>query len=406
MLKPLNLHHVHVCIPKEREQEAKEFYQNVLGWRELEKPEALKANGGFWLQAGPIEWHVGVEEQQSRSKRHVALEVQNVAEVRQYLEQKGVLTQDEIPLPRVKRFSFFDPFGNRIECVENVEQLNDRQAQAVTQGLEPSLNASGRSVEELSSEKEAVIAQFGKNAHQYVTSEIHAKGNDLQDLVSSISFQPGMTALDIATGGGHVANALAPHCVEVTALDLTSEILEQARRFIQNNGHQNVSYVQGDAEKLPFPDQHFDLVTCRIAAHHFPSIPAFVQEVSRVIKPGGQFVLIDNVAPELDKFEQFYNRVEKRRDYSHVRAWKKTEWLGLIEECNFLPIALKMYDKYFKYAQWCTRMQLPASEQEALSAYMLEQDEQTKYYFQIEEADGTVTGFTGKSMLLYMKKIG
>lgn len=252
--------------------------------------------------------------------------------------------------------------------------------------------------------KEAVRSQFGKNAKQYVTSEIHSKGNDLRDLIESIDFQEGMKALDIATGGGHVANALAPHVNEVTALDLTQEILAQARSFIHQNNHHNVSFVQGDAEQLPFKENQFDLVTCRIAAHHFPSISSFVKEVHRVLKSGGQFVLIDNVSPETEELDQFYNVVEKRRDFSHVRAWKKTEWIKVVEENDLQVIYIRTYEKSFEFNEWCKRMQLPSSEQDSLSAYMRSQNPNVKKYFQIEEANDRIVRFTGKSMLLYAMK--
>lgn len=252
--------------------------------------------------------------------------------------------------------------------------------------------------------KEAVVSQFGKNAKEYVHSAIHARGNDLVDLVHTITFNEGMLALDIATGGGHVANALAPHCQNVVALDLTPEILNVAKEFIQGNQHHNVTFIQGDAEQLPFPTEHFDLVTCRIAAHHFPQVPAFIQEVSRVLKKGGQFVLIDNIAPEKDAYEQFYNVVEKRRDYSHVRAWKKTEWIKLVEEHELEIKSLQIYEKTFKYASWCERMQLPKEEQEALSVFMLGQEEPLKKFFKVKEESGRVASFSGKSMLLFAVK--
>lgn len=150
--------------------------------------------------------------------------------------------------------------------------------------------------------KSDVKKQFGRSAASYVTSEGHRKGGDLQTLI----------ALADATGGGHTANALAPRVRKVIALDLTPEMLAAAENFIRGNGHDNVEYVEGDAEKLPFSDESFNIVSCRIAPHHFPNITSFVSEVSRVLKTGGQFLLDDNVAPENKEFDEFYNTVEKR----------------------------------------------------------------------------------------------
>ncbi|PYS79307.1 MAG: glyoxalase [Acidobacteria bacterium] len=112
------LDHVQVCVPRGAEARAREFYGGLLGLEEIEKPEVLRANGGMWYEVADIQLHVGVEETVAPSKRHPAFEVEGLAGVRAYLEQNGVRTKDEPSLPGVERFSFFDPFGNRIELME------------------------------------------------------------------------------------------------------------------------------------------------------------------------------------------------------------------------------------------------------------------------------------------------
>lgn len=115
------LNHVQVCIPLGTEAQARAFYGGLLGLEEIEKPEVLKKNGGLWYKVADIQLHVGVEDAVAPSKRHPAFEVERVAKVRLYLEQSGVRTKDEPSLPGVERFSFFDPFGNRIELMEKTE---------------------------------------------------------------------------------------------------------------------------------------------------------------------------------------------------------------------------------------------------------------------------------------------
>ncbi|HLL15488.1 MAG TPA: VOC family protein [Pyrinomonadaceae bacterium] len=112
------LDHVQLCIPPEAEGRAREFYGALLGLPEIEKPEPLRARGGLWFEIAGIQLHVGVERVQGKSKRHPAFEVENIEAVRSYLEQSGVQTRDEISLAGIKRFSFFDPFDNRIELLE------------------------------------------------------------------------------------------------------------------------------------------------------------------------------------------------------------------------------------------------------------------------------------------------
>ena len=114
--------HVQVCIPRGKEDEAREFYGRLLGLEEIEKPEVLKKNGGLWYSVADVQLHVGVEETVAPSKRHPAFEVEDVADVRAYLEQSGVPTKNEPDIPGVvQRFSLFDPFGNRIELFEKTK---------------------------------------------------------------------------------------------------------------------------------------------------------------------------------------------------------------------------------------------------------------------------------------------
>ena len=112
------LDHVQVCVPRGADERAREFYGGLLGLEEIEKPEVLRAGGGMWYNVADIQLHVGVEDTVAPSKRHPAFEVEDIAGVRDYLEQNGVRTRDEPQLPGVARFSFFDPFGNRIELME------------------------------------------------------------------------------------------------------------------------------------------------------------------------------------------------------------------------------------------------------------------------------------------------
>ncbi|KAA0548118.1 glyoxalase [Bacillus sp. BGMRC 2118] len=113
------LDHVQVCIPFGKEDDARAFYTDILGFEEIEKPDSLKANGGLWYSVGDIQLHIGAEEMNgNKSKRHPAFEVISLQQIRAYLEQHNIKIQDEKPIPNIERFTFFDPFGNRIEFLE------------------------------------------------------------------------------------------------------------------------------------------------------------------------------------------------------------------------------------------------------------------------------------------------
>lgn len=248
--------------------------------------------------------------------------------------------------------------------------------------------------------KKDVQQQFGKSASSYVTSQIHKKGKDLQKLLELAVINGKEEVLDIATGGGHTANAFAPFVKKVTALDLTAEMLSEAEQFIKGNGYQNVSFIQGDAEKLPFPDESFDIVTCRIAPHHFPNVNNFVLEVFRVLKQDGQFLLDDNVAPEDDELDQFYNEIEKRRDFSHFRAWKKSEWLRMLELAGFEIHEWHRFEKTFPFESWYKRMNLSDEEQAGLIQYIVSSTQKVKYKFRIVISDDHVHSFQGESVII------
>lgn len=248
--------------------------------------------------------------------------------------------------------------------------------------------------------KQDVKKQFGRSADSYVSSKIHRLGGDLNMLIEMAQPEKSDIALDAATGGGHTANALAPLVNHVTALDFTPEMLASAEKFITDNGHTNVEFVEGDAENMPFEDETFNIVTCRIAPHHFPNIKDFIKEVSRVLKPGGRFLLNDNTAPEKDEFDHFYNKIEKLRDYSHFRAWKKTEWFQMLEIENFEIFEMHRFEKHFEFEDWCSRMQLTDDEKENLSTLMIEANKNVKHKFRIQMADGKIESFQGEAVLL------
>lgn len=248
--------------------------------------------------------------------------------------------------------------------------------------------------------KKDVQQQFGKSAESYVSSTIHKEGKDLQKLLEMATVNGEEYLLDVATGGGHTANVFAPFVKKVTAVDLTHEMLVVADKFIKGNGHQNVDFVEGDAEKLPFSNETFDMVTCRIAPHHFPNVGKFIEEAFRVLRPQGQFLLDDNVTPEDDELDQFYNTIEKIRDFSHFRAWKKTEWLRMLELAGFEIVEWQRFEKTFRFGPWCKRMNVSQEEKDKLSLFIVAASQKVKDKFRIVIEDNQVISFQGEAIVL------
>ena len=252
--------------------------------------------------------------------------------------------------------------------------------------------------------EELVKKQFGSNAEKYVKSKIHAQGPDLQYIVQQIETRHHTRLLDIATGGGHVANILAPMFKEVVALDLTEKMLEKAKSFIKQNGHANVSFVEGNAESLPFADCSFDTITCRIAAHHFVNPAQFIFEVNRTLEDNGLFILIDNVSPENNEFDTFYNFIEKKRDPSHERALKKTEWITLLEKNGLQLQSCFTFDKKFNFDWWCDMMDVPMQKREKLTECMMKTPNEMQEYFNIQFENNKVESFYTEMSMFICKK--
>jgi ubiquinone/menaquinone biosynthesis C-methylase UbiE len=202
--------------------------------------------------------------------------------------------------------------------------------------------------------KDRVKAQFAATAANYVVSKGHAEGDDLARLVALAAPTADDVALDIATGGGHTALAIAQTAGRVIVSDFTRTMLETARGFIATKGIENVVYALADAEALPFADHAFSLVTTRIAPHHFPNLRAYVHEVARVLEPGGRFLLEDSAAPEGEAGE-FLNHVEKLRDGSHVHSATQQEWLDLLADAEFTVVTTELFRKEHELSQWIGR---------------------------------------------------
>lgn len=254
-------------------------------------------------------------------------------------------------------------------------------------------------------QKAQVQAYFSRTAASYVTSEGHRHGSDLKRLIDLGEWQPQFQALDIATGGGHTALAIAPHVAQVTVTDLTPTMLETARKFLLAQGVTNARFALADAEDLPFAAATFDRVTCRIAPHHFPNVGKFVQEVARVLKLGGLFLLIDNIVPDDTALDTFNNKVEQWRDPSHGRSYTQREWRAFFTQAGLLVEHAETFRKTHDYDDWTARSQLASSEKAALTAYILHTDEPIRDYYEVHtNADGSLKDFTMDTLLMKGRK--
>ncbi len=259
--------------------------------------------------------------------------------------------------------------------------------------------------EDQKQKKTQVQDYFSRTAENYVASFAHRTGDDLQRLLELGEWKPQLTALDIATGGGHTALAIAPFVAQVTITDLTPRMLDKAREFIFAQGATNAIFQVADAEQLPFPPASFDRVTCRIAPHQFPDVSRFVLEVARVLKKGGLFLLIDCMAPSDPELDTFDNTIEKWRDPSHGRSCTSEEWQALMSEAGLSIEQLEYFRKTHDFDDWTSRSQMPSDEKARLAQYILDSNAHIQAYFEVvRNPGGQLVSFTNDFILIKSRK--
>jgi ubiquinone/menaquinone biosynthesis C-methylase UbiE len=226
--------------------------------------------------------------------------------------------------------------------------------------------------------KKHVNERFSQYAAHYVTSATHSKGHDLDRLLEVVAPQPDWIALDVATGGGHTALKFAPHVHTMVASDFAKPMLAEAQAFIRAQGIQNVIYAEADAEKLPFTDHTFDLVTCRVAAHHFPDAFAFVRESARVLKPGGVLAIQDHLIPDDKADADYIEAFETLRDPSHHRAFNEYEWRGMLLDAELEVEHVERLARNAKMLPWAQRQGCTPEVIERLHVMMVQASDAVK----------------------------
>jgi ubiquinone/menaquinone biosynthesis C-methylase UbiE len=182
-------------------------------------------------------------------------------------------------------------------------------------------------------------------------------------------------------------------------------MLETAQAFLFEQGVTNAQFELADAEDLPFDDASFDRVTCRIAPHHFPNVGQFVQEVARVLKIGGLFLLIDNIVPNDAMLDAFNNKVEKWRDSSHGRSYSQKEWEAFFMQASLVVEHAETFRKTHNYDDWTDRSQLAVSNKAALADYILQSDAVIRDYYEVHiKEDGSLKDLTMDTLLLTGRK--
>lgn len=181
---------------------------------------------------------------------------------------------------------------------------------------------------------------WSERAEAFRASPAHREGPDLDLLVEWCEPGPGVRALDVATGGGHVARRLREAGCEVVSVDPAP-------------GMQPT--VVAPAEHLPFAEGSFDVVACRIAAHHFDDVAAAVAEMARVSR--NLVVVQDNVFVD-ERVEE----AERLRDPTHVRCYSEEEWHALFEGAGLAVEGERLFERAVELEPWLARVGTPADD--------------------------------------------
>jgi SAM-dependent methyltransferase len=177
-------------------------------------------------------------------------------------------------------------------------------------------------------------------------------------------------------------------------------MLRAARGLLRERGAAAATFVAGDVEELPFRDGAFDVVTCRIAAHHFADVAAAVREVRRVLRPGGSFLLQDILGHDDAEAAAFVTEVERRRDPSHVRAYRAVEWKAFLRAAGLTMMDSTVVAKGRPWDEWTTRTRMTPEGRLDLEAFVCAAPERCRAAFDFRVGDGRVESFTDRMLLL------
>ena len=241
--------------------------------------------------------------------------------------------------------------------------------------------------------QEGTLAQqmFGSQAPVYATSQVHVSDASLEAIIRLAAPGPYAWTVDLGTGAGFTAFAMTQSSMRVVASDLTRPMLQETRRIGRERQLSNLMLCHNAAEHLPFADDSLDLVTCRVAGHHFADFEQALDEIHRVLKVGGSLVMADSVAPEDDAVANWLNDVELRRDFSHINDRKVSVIEGMLAARELEIVARESVRVYLQFNNWVARTVTPDEEVITLRRDFLEGSPKVREAFEIEPtADGDI----------------
>jgi SAM-dependent methyltransferase len=258
----IGVDHIQLAGPKGCEAEARQFYSQLLGWKEIPKPMKLRHRGGVWFRCGIHEVHIGVQESfVPATKAHPGLYVRNIGGFRAYLIQNNVniIEDDNRAEEGVNRFYLTDPFGNRLEFLERSSAPNTER--------------------------------FSNRVDTYVKYRPSYPEAAIDYLYNTIGFNENSVIADIGAGTGIFSRLLLARGSKVIAVEPNQAMREAAEK--ESGRDPNFQIVIGSAEATGLPDHSVDYIVCAQAFHWFDRSAAQL-EFRRILRSGGKVILIWN----------------------------------------------------------------------------------------------------------------
>ena len=196
--------------------------------------------------------------------------------------------------------------------------------------------------------------------------------------------------MDLGTGAGFTAFAMSEISQRVVATDITRPMLEQTRRLGRERGLTNLQLSRNAAEFLPFADNSLDMVTSRVAGHHFDDLDRALDDVRRVLKAARALVMADSVSPEDGAVAAWMNDIELRRDFSHVKNRKVSELEAMIAIRGMSIVERRSPRIYLGFNAWVARTATPKDEVQMLRRAFFEAPDPVREAFQIEPVNGDI----------------
>lgn len=203
--------------------------------------------------------------------------------------------------------------------------------------------------------KEAVRKQFARTVEAFSKTAVRDTPEVQAEKLAFAKPQPTDIALDVACGPGELVLGLAPRVKSARGIDITYEMLRQAREFQRERQIANACFDLGEVEQLPYPDGFFDLVTCQCSIHHLEKPHLALKEMVRVMKLDGRLMIIDTLAPESDAKFDLHNQIEKVRDPSHTEALRLTTFLQMFEELGLEIARQSLRRRERSFNHWMLR---------------------------------------------------